>query len=969
MRRRSGIVLVLVFALLITSTPAVGAAVPTSAGYTGPVQVVVAWADAEGRATAERAMRGRGIDVSRRLYGGRTALVTVPVGESAEAFASRLERLPGVRYAEPDYPVSIAWTPNDPYFNAVAPALTQWGPKRIAAESAWNAALGTGVTIAIIDTGVDLDHPDLAAKLDTANDYDFVNGRTSAQDDNGHGSHCAGIAGALTNNGIGVAGMAPGATILPIKTLDSAGNGSSAMLAAGIRYAVDHGADVVSMSLGGASPSQTLEDAVAYAHAHGVVLVAATGNTNSGVFYPAAYPEVIAVGATDVTDVRATYSNKGPEIDVMAPGGTSASPIVSAVVDAYGVKHGTSMATPHVAGVVALMLSEDAAATPAEITDALARTSRDLGLPGHDVLNGFGLINAAYALTALTSADTTAPVTTSDAAAVYNDTALVTLNATDGDAGIAWTYSSLNGGAVSISGTVSVTTPGTHILDYWSVDRAGNAEVPTRVTFEVRDTIPPVTIADAKPVYQESADIRLYPSDGGTGVTGTYFKLDGGITTSGTRVVVPSAGRTVPESHALEFWSRDAAGNVEDRTTVTFEVGDYVPPVTTANAAAAYQLSASILLTATDPGFGVARTYWSLDGAEASTGTTVTTSVPGDHVLAYASEDVAGNREATRTASFRVYGRADVARIAAGNRYGTATALSRSTYADGSVPTAVIASGEGFADALAASGLAGALGSPVLLTARTRVPAELADELVRLGTTRAVVVGGSAAVDTAVLAALAARGLEVERLAGSDRYATAAAVAGRVVALTGAAPAGVFVARGDDFADALAISPLAYSARYPVLLVRRDVLPPATATALGSLGAADVVLAGGTGALSASVAAEVQAAASAPVTRVAGSDRYDTAARIATFGIERGLATGTYIGVATGDDFPDALAGGAVAGANTGVLLLTRPGTLSPGSRAFVSAHGSAGAPVRVFGGTSAVSDSVRAALAAIPLL
>ena len=129
------------------------------------------------------------------------------------------------------------------------------------------------------------------------------------------------------------------------------------------------------------------------------------------------------------------------------------------------------------------------------------------------------------------------------------------------------------------------------------------------------------------------------------------------------------------------------------------------------------------------------------------------------------------------------------------------------------------------------------------------------------------------------------------------------------------------------------------------------------------------MLVGGVAALSAGVATEVQAAAAAPVTRVAGADRYETAARIATFGLERGLATGSYIGVATGSNYPDALAGGAVVGAENGVLLLTRPGTLSSGARAFVAVHGASGAPVRIFGGPTAVSEDVRTALAAIPLL
>lgn len=877
---RSGIALALALALI--GVPGYPARASMSPGSDVPTQVVVAYAGESGRVSAERALGGRGVRVARRLERSRVVLVDVPAGQDAEALAARIARMPGVRYAEPDRPVHAAWVPNDPYYTAAPPALSQWAPRRIGAESAWDESRGAGVKIAILDTGVDLGHPDLSGKLDTANDHDFVNNDSVASDDNGHGTHCAGIAAAVTNNGVGVAGMAPDATILPVKVLDQNGNGSSAILAEGIRWATDKGAGVISASLGGSEPLQALKDAVDYARSKGVVVVAAVGNHNSSVYYPAAYPGVIAVGATDTNDARAAYSNKGPELDLMAPGGGGASGIVSTVRGGYGEKYGTSMAAPHVAGVVALMRSAVPAATPDEILAALARTSLDIGTPGRDNLTGAGLVHAAYAITALTSDDTSAPQTVSDVGPVYDDTAVITLSATDGGVGVAWTYASVDSGPVVSGGVVSVSKTGTRTIDYWSVDRAGNAETPTRAVFYVRDTRPPVTRSDARATYQDRAQIRL---------------------------------------------------------------------------------------TATDGGSGVARTYWSLDDGPVSVGTTVSTSAPGDHVLAYASVDVAGNRETTQTVGFRVYGRADVRRVYGSNRYETAAALSRSVFAAGSVPTAVVASGEGFADALAASSLAGALGSPVLLTERTRVPAELPVELARLGTRNVIVIGGNAAVDARVLDAFRARGLGVERVAGPDRYATAAAVARRVRGLAGSAPEIAFVARGDLFADALSMAPFAFSGRYPVLLARQGSLPQATADALAALDVTEVVLAGGPVALGTNVATEAGAAAGTIVTRVGGADRYSTAVAFATFGVDRGLATGQYIGVATGADFPDALAGAAVTGQRGGVLLLTRPTALPPEARAFVAGHSGANAPVRLFGGPAAVKDAVSSALRDIPLM
>jgi thermitase len=872
---------------LIAAQPPMAAASPASspgAETSGSERVIVAWRAGVARDRIDRALRARGTRLGGLLYGARAAVVAAPAGMDAERFARTLDALPEVAYAEPDYPVVAAWIPNDPGFNVIEPAVLQWGPRRIGAPAAWDAARGAGVTIAVLDTGVDLGHEDLASKVDTLNDRDFVNLDFDASDDNGHGTHCAGIAAAATDNGIGMAGMAPAARILPVKVLDAAGQGSSSTLASGIRWAADHGATVISASLGSALGSQTLHDAVTYALSKGAVVVAAAGNGNTGLQYPAAYPEAIAVGATDKADVRADYSNTGPELDLAAPGGSASAGIWSTVIGDYGTKVGTSMAAPHVAGTVALVRSAYPTATPARIADALRASATDRGDPGFDVAYGYGLVRADRALAYLASVDATPPVVSVEVAATYNDVASIVIAASDGEWNVARVSYSLDDAALVDGRQVTVTAPGAHTLVCWAEDFAGNRSTEQMRAFEVVDTRPPVTTSDARPAY--------------------------------------------------------------------------------------YGGKAVIALSATDgTGSGVAETVWSLDGGGPAVGTTVSTNVIGDHRLDFASVDRAGNREATRTAQFRVWGTPEVARVWGADRYATALAASRSTFADGSASTVVLASGDSFPDALSASGLAGALGSPVLLTMRTRLPSGLAEELRRLGADTVVIVGGPVAVGPEAEAALRALGLAVERIPGRDRYETAAAVAARIRSERGSPAGRVFVCRGDGFADALAVSPLAYRSASPVLLSRPDRLPSATVQALSASGAAEAVLVGGTAALSGSVAAEVAEAARAPVVRIDGAHRYATAARVAAYGFDRAIVSGPYIGVATGEGFADALAGGPAAGANDGALVLTRSDALSAEAEAFVRAHARANGPVRVFGGPRSVSDAVRARLAAIPLL
>jgi thermitase len=326
-----------------------------------------------------------------------------------QAAIADLKTHPGVMYAEPNYYAYASDViPNDPGW------VYQYNMVAIHAPAGWDWTTGSGwVNIAILDTGVDLYHPDLMYK--NLPGWDFVNNDSIPQDDNGHGTHVAGIAAASSNNGIGVAGVNWGANILPVKVLNSSGGGTYANVAAGITWATDHGAQVINLSLGGSFPSLVLENAVNYAYDRGVILVAATGNAGVGsVLYPAAYPPVIAVAATDSTNTRASFSNYGPQVDVAAPGAS----IYSAFPGGgYGYRSGTSMAAPHVSGLAAILRGIPGNG-PARTRMLIESTSLDLGAPGWDVYYGYGLIQMdaaiqqAWPMATPTATQTAAPTFT-----------------------------------------------------------------------------------------------------------------------------------------------------------------------------------------------------------------------------------------------------------------------------------------------------------------------------------------------------------------------------------------------------------------------------------------------------------------------------------------------------------------------------------------------------------------------------
>ncbi len=322
-------------------------------------------------------------------------------GKVIKKSLEQLRRDPNVEYAEPNYIVhAFTTTPNDPNYS------WQWGLPQIKADQGWDIEKGTNeVVIAVIDTGVDLIHPDLQDKLvPLADRWNFVEGNAVPNDGFGHGTHVAGIAAALTDNSLGVAGLAWNCRIMPVRVLNNSGTGTVADVNSGIRWAADHGAQVLNLSLGGPDLASSENEAVQYAHGKGCVIIAAAGNDgNTTLAYPASFDNVISVAAVDRLDARATYSNHNAYVDVAAPGGanngTAADNIYSTYTgEGYAYDAGTSMATPFVAGLAGLILSHFSSYTNTQVENRIISTVNDLGDAGRDDYFGYGRINAYQAL-------------------------------------------------------------------------------------------------------------------------------------------------------------------------------------------------------------------------------------------------------------------------------------------------------------------------------------------------------------------------------------------------------------------------------------------------------------------------------------------------------------------------------------------------------------------------------------------
>ncbi|RBI60079.1 peptidase S8 [halophilic archaeon] len=340
-----------------------------------------------------------------RTFEFNALTIELPEWAASQQGLSTLGNKPGIRYIE-----------RDRQMQALGQSLP-WGVDRVDAEVAYQRGkTGADADIAIIDTGIDSTHPDLSANLGQGDSFTYgmgnllsdqqksrIHSRRSTinydlypdwQDDNGHGTHCAGIANAV-NNKRGVVGVSTEATLHPVKVLTAIGAGSTSDIVAGIEYTANQGWDVASLSLGGSS-SNLLRDACQYAYNQGVLLVAATGNSGpctDCVGYPAAYPNVLGVSATTQNDTLASFSSTGPEVDLAAPGKNIRSTYLSFLSD-YKQLSGTSMAAPHVSGASAQLMANGRSRD--ETVQQLKETAEDIGLSSAEA--GAGLLDVAAAL-------------------------------------------------------------------------------------------------------------------------------------------------------------------------------------------------------------------------------------------------------------------------------------------------------------------------------------------------------------------------------------------------------------------------------------------------------------------------------------------------------------------------------------------------------------------------------------------
>lgn len=380
---------------------------------------------------AQRASRFRGVfqppDIS------RTYIVELSGNPPDQAGTLKLLRADAnVEYAEEEKTYKSCDLPNDPYLRSSGSwgqsYADLWGIYKINAPTAWGSSTGRGIVVAVVDSGIDLTHPDIAANIwvntkeipgngvdddgngyvDDTHGWNFVAQNNDPTDDFGHGTHVAGTIAAVGNNGIGVIGVAWQSQVMALKGLDSTGNGQDSQLAPAIVYAANQGADVLSLSWGDASRSETIADAIDYAYSMGIVIVAAAGNqeTDARGFYPAALWDVITVAASDPNDNLADFSNFGSKIDVAAPGvdilslqaaGTTLG--TPAGSGGYTRLKGTSMATPHVSGLAALLLALHPEYSNEDVRQAIRASAQGVADGVIDLSFGYGHADAAQALT------------------------------------------------------------------------------------------------------------------------------------------------------------------------------------------------------------------------------------------------------------------------------------------------------------------------------------------------------------------------------------------------------------------------------------------------------------------------------------------------------------------------------------------------------------------------------------------
>ena len=402
------------------------------------------------------------------LSGGKivktiSEILAIVVDIPFDSIPNFVEKAKGLaRYIEPNLKFRVESVPNDPYWNY------QWGPKKIKADWAWNATFGDpSILVAVVDTGIDYNHSDLAANY-VALGYDWAYNDTDPMDDWNHGTFVAGIIAAVTNNEIGIAGLAQ-VKIMAEKVFNKEGVGYESWIASAILHATDRGAKIINLSFSIEYNGSLLYEAVKYAYQNNVLLVAAAGNeANDTKVYPAAYDEVIAVTATDSNDKPAYFTNFGNWVELAAPGVNIYSTLLW---NRYDYWSGTSFACPHVSGLAALIWSKFPNATRDWVRNRLRETADDLGDPGFDIYYGYGRINAEKAIYGIEPINYTLTILTTDG------------GTTDPQPG---NYTYPEGKNVSVN---AIADPG-YKFDYWEINTINSgATNPINLTMNANYTL------------------------------------------------------------------------------------------------------------------------------------------------------------------------------------------------------------------------------------------------------------------------------------------------------------------------------------------------------------------------------------------------------------------------------------------------------------------------------------------------
>ncbi|MEJ2645619.1 MAG: S8 family serine peptidase [Gammaproteobacteria bacterium] len=504
---------------------------------------------------------------------GRVKIVSVPAN-AEDAVASALRHSGLVRFVEQDRSLPpTSTTADDPYYGK------EWHLATIGAPTAWDNARGAGITVAVLDTGVDGTHPDLQGQLVPG--WNIYDNNSNTADVYGHGTEVAGVVAALSNNALGVTSVAWNAKIMPVRISQPDGMAYLSDIASGLTWAADHGARVANISYA-VSGSATVQQAADYMRSKGGVVVVAAGNSG-GLVSTAPSNSMLSVSATTSSDTLASWSSYGNYVDLSAPGVGIWSTTNGG---GYAAVSGTSFSSPITAGVAALVLSVNPALTPTQVDDILTSTAVDLGTPGYDEYFGYGRVDAAAAVAAAlnTQTDTTAPtasITSPGGGATVSGTVTVDVNATD-NTGVTkvelYVDGQLVGTDLSAPYTFSWDTTGhadgSATLTAYAYDAAGNkgsaapvaVTVSNNTTSTVSDTQPPtVVITSPANGSQVSGTVKIDVSaQDNQAVSQVECLVDGavlGVSTSSPLQCNWNTRKVAAGTHTISAQAVDAAGN------------------------------------------------------------------------------------------------------------------------------------------------------------------------------------------------------------------------------------------------------------------------------------------------------------------------------------------------------------------------------------------------------------------------